>query len=46
MIDFCDDTLKYYDQKYLINPNEYLNENIEDNNHLNFKFNQFFDQLL
>ena len=46
MIDFCDDTLKYYDQKYLINPNEYLNENIEDNNHLNFKFNQFFDKLL
>ncbi len=46
MIDFCDETLKFYDQKYLINPNEYLTENIEDKNHLNFKFNQFFDKLL
>ena len=44
MINKCDDTLKYYDKKYKIQSDEFLNENINKDD-LNLKFNEFFDKM-
>ena len=45
MINKCDDTLKYYDKKYKIQSDEFLNENIDNKDGLNLKFNEFFDKM-
>ena len=45
MINKCDDTLKYYDKKYKIQSDEFLNENIDNKDDLNLKFNEFFDKM-
>ena len=42
MINRCDNTLKYYDNKYKIQSEEFLKENIDNNkDNFNLKFNQF-----
>ena len=46
MIDKCDLTLKYYDNKYKIQSDEYLNENIDNKDNLNLRFHQFFDKMI
>ena len=45
MINKCDDTLKYYDKKYKIQSDEFLNENIDNKDDLNLKYNEFFDKM-
>ena len=42
MINRCDNTLKYYDNKYNIQNKEFLKENIDNNkDNFNLRFNQF-----
>ena len=42
MINRCDNTLKYYDNKYKIQSEEFLKENIDNNkDNFNLRFNQF-----
>ena len=46
MINRCDITLKYYDNKYKIQSDEFLKENIDDHmDNFNLRFNQFFDKM-
>ena len=46
MINRCDNTLKYYDNKYKIQSDEFLKENIDDHmDNFNLRFNQFFDKM-
>ncbi len=46
MIHKCHGTLKQYNDKYVIQSDEYLKEKIGNNDNLNLKFNQYFDKLI
>ena len=48
MIKKCDNVLNYYDKKYKISSDEFLNEKIEKikTEGLNYKFNRYFDKLI
>lgn len=47
MIDKCHNTLKYYDDKYMIQSDEYLKDsNFNDDSDMNLKINQFLDSLI
>jgi len=46
MIKKCNRVLIKNDKKFLIQSDEYLNENINPENDLNLKFNQYFDKLI